>query len=90
MYIEASLQHQLVALCAVFQRRGIQLAEIDDLPVVRMVTDHKGFGKIAGDIQHHALIFRRRQIISRPLAGGAFVQTEKADNMAIGHNFILS
>jgi len=42
------------------QRGGIQLAEIYNLIVIRVVAHHKGLGKIPGHIQHHPL----------PLGGG--------------------
>ena len=37
------LKLQLPALRPVFQSGGIQLAQIYDLRMIRMVTDHKGF-----------------------------------------------
>ena len=40
------------------QRRRTELAQIHNLPMIRMVTHHKRLRKRPGDIQHNALLLR--------------------------------
>jgi hypothetical protein len=77
-----SLQFQLPALGTVLQGGGVQLTQIDDLFMIGMVTDHKGFREIAGDIQHNAFGVRGGEIIPRPLAGGTLIKVKNTDYIA--------
>ena len=72
------------------QRGCGKLGNINRLFSLFVQTDHKGFRNVAGHVQHNAFRVGGRQIVPGPLAGGAFVQIENADDGLLPHRHIIA
>ena len=88
--LPAMTGNSLLLFRSFHQRLGIQLGNIYDLPVIRMVAHQKRLGNVVAHRQHHALLLR---LVQKPpgLGGlGRDIQVEYADDAPVVDHDVLA